>query len=86
MGLSDIPFQPGGDSYIERAVGTDDSSLRAQSPVYHADKIKVPIIIAHGEIDRRVPIFHAHDLRNALDKEGIEYEWLIESGEAHVFF
>ena len=86
MDRSDIPWQPGEDSYLEEAVGVNEEDLRAQSPVYNADKINVPILIAHGGQDRRAPPFHARDMREALEDEGKEVEWLYESAEGHGFY
>jgi dipeptidyl aminopeptidase/acylaminoacyl peptidase len=83
---SDIPWQPGGDNYIEEAVGVNESELRAQSPVYNADKIEVPILLAHGGKDRRAPPFHARDMRKALRDNDKDVEWLYERGEAHGFY
>lgn len=86
MDRSDIPWQLGEDSYLEEAVGVNEGDLRAQSPVYNADKINVPILIAHGGQDRRAPPFHARDMREALEDEGKEVEWLYESAEGHGFY
>ncbi|PCH59624.1 MAG: hypothetical protein COC19_06855 [SAR86 cluster bacterium] len=86
MNRSDIPFHPGGDSYLARTLGDDEQELRELSPVYHADKITVPVFLAHGGQDRRVPDFHAKDLRKALAENGMEAEWLLKRGEGHGFY
>jgi len=86
MDSSDIPWQPGGDNYLEETLGSDEDELKAQSPVYNAGKIDVPIMIAHGGEDRRAPAFHARDMRDALEKEGKEIEWFYKRGEGHGFY
>jgi len=86
MGRSDIPFQPGGDNYIETSIGADEERLRIQSPVFHADNIKVPVYIVHGTEDRRVPVFHARSMINALEDSGVEHSSWIERGASHGFY
>ena len=83
---SDIPFVPAGMAYLKQVLGTDEASLKAQSPAYNADKIQVPIFIAHGGQDERAPISHAESLRDAMDQHGVSYEWMIEPDEGHGFY
>lgn len=86
MDRSDIPFQPGGDNYLETAIGTDEEELRSQSPVFNTDRIKVPIYLVHGTDDRRVPVFHARTMIDALEESGVEFESWIERGASHGFY
>ncbi len=82
----DIPELLYGKSYLDYAIGSDVEQLRAFSPVNHVDKLKIPVLIAHGEEDRRVPFEHAEALRAAMEANGKEYEWFVESTEAHGFY
>ncbi len=61
----------------------DVEMLRAHSPVLLADRIKAPVLLAHGERDKRVPMVHARDMRKALQAAGHEPEWLIFDLEGH---
>lgn len=70
---------------VEQMMGTDTSRLKAFSPVYHADKLNVPLLLSHGDDDERVPMIHAERLKAALDKAGKRYEWLEFEGEGHGF-
>jgi dipeptidyl aminopeptidase/acylaminoacyl peptidase len=70
-------------AYLRAAVGTDMEELRKRSPVYNADKIKIPVMLIHGKDDERAPFEHARRLRAALQKAGNAPEWISETGEAH---
>jgi dipeptidyl aminopeptidase/acylaminoacyl peptidase len=59
--------------------------LERFSPVRHAEKIKAPVLIAHGLGDERVPISHANQMRAALRKHGKEPEWVVYNDEGHGF-
>ncbi|MDL1860903.1 S9 family peptidase [Betaproteobacteria bacterium PRO7] len=58
--------------------------LDAASPARLADRIRRPVLIAHGYNDVRVPIEHAHRMRAALDRAGMrDVEWVVYPDEAH---
>lgn len=61
----------------------DAAMLDANTPVLHASGIKAPLLLAHGSDDRRVPIQHGTDLREALHKAGRPPEWVFYAGEGH---
>jgi dipeptidyl aminopeptidase/acylaminoacyl peptidase len=67
-------------------IGADNATLKAMSPLYHLDKFNVPVLIVHGEKDPRVPLKNAEVLRDALQKSGKPYEWLVKSKELHGFY
>jgi dipeptidyl aminopeptidase/acylaminoacyl peptidase len=50
------------------------------------DRLKLPILLIHGERDDRVPIVHAERLREALTAAGRPPGWLVEKGEGHGFY
>jgi dipeptidyl aminopeptidase/acylaminoacyl peptidase len=81
----DIAKVERGQRYLKEAVGTDKEELRRRSPTYNADKIKIPVMLIHGSLDRRAPVAHATRLKAALEKAGNPPEWLTEIGEAHGF-
>ncbi len=63
----------------------DKEKLRAVSPLYHADRIKAPLLLAYGASDRRVPMTHGNQMRSALDKYNKSYEWVVYPDEGHGF-
>lgn len=64
----------------------DEATRRAQSPMLMLDKLRAPMLIVHGGLDRRAPLRHATDLRDALKKRDHPHEWLLKSTEGHGFF
>ncbi|WP_199611490.1 alpha/beta hydrolase family protein [Flocculibacter collagenilyticus] len=82
----DIKQSSSGERYLEMTIGTDENQLKAMSPVNSVNKIKVPVFLAHGKKDRRVPYEHAKRLRKAFDKSGVDYTWYVKSKESHGFF
>jgi len=73
------------EKFMSRRVGEKPEDLVATSPVHNVSKIKVPVFIIHGEKDVRVPIEHANRLREAMDKAGKPYEWMVKP-EGHGFY
>ncbi|KGJ94850.1 alpha/beta hydrolase family protein [Colwellia psychrerythraea] len=82
----DVQQRRSGMSYLKRVLGTDEEQLKNMSPVNYVNKIQVPILLAHGEEDKRAPFEHAERLREALDEEKKPYEWFVIGNEAHGFY
>ncbi|WP_205967732.1 prolyl oligopeptidase family serine peptidase [Paraglaciecola sp. 20A4] len=82
----DIVDRSWGSRYLETTLGKDKEHIRSMSPVYHADKIQVPVFLAHGEQDQRAPIEQLERLKDALDKNDKEYEFYGVSAESHGFY
>jgi dipeptidyl aminopeptidase/acylaminoacyl peptidase len=59
--------------------------LKSRSPLYSADAIKIPLLIAQGGCDPRVKKAEAEQLVAALQSKGIPYEYLLFSDEGHGF-
>lgn len=83
---SDIQDSLYGRNYLRKVLGTDEGVLAEQSPVTYIEKLKAPVLIAHGTRDKRVPFSQAERLRKALEKHGKPYEWLEFKGEEHGFY
>lgn len=67
-------------------LGRDKDELNRFSPASQASKIKVPVMLVHGEDDERVPFKHAQVMRAALKAEGRDPEWMAVAGEGHGFY
>lgn len=82
----DITSLKWGGAFLDTTLGTDVEQQRENSPVYHVDKLKAPVLIIHGEDDQRAPIEHAEKLKKALDEHKHPYEWLVKDKEGHGFY
>jgi dipeptidyl aminopeptidase/acylaminoacyl peptidase len=82
----DIQTSASGKNYLDLALGTDKKELERRSPVYNADKIRIPVLLLHGRVDERAPYEHAKRMRDALKKAGNPPELSTEWGEGHGFF
>ena len=61
----------------------DAAMLKAVSPVQQAARIRAPVLLAYGELDRRVPLVHGREMRDALTAAGRPPEWIVYPGEGH---
>ena len=82
----DIRESKSGRSYLNTVIGKNDADLDANSPARLADKIDVPVLLIHGEDDKRAPFAQAKAMRAALDAAHKPYEWLSKPGEGHGFY
>ena len=63
----------------------DSLLMREASPVFHADKIKVPLFVAQGANDPRVNKAESDQMVEALKKRGIDVEYMVKDNEGHGF-
>lgn len=63
----------------------DEELLRAISPVFHAEKIKNPVMILQGATDPRCPREQSDEMVAAIRRNGGKVEYLVYSDEAHGF-
>lgn len=63
----------------------DAAMLAANSPLKRVAEIKVPVLLMHGVLDRRVPIVHATKFRDAAEKAGVKLTWVRFDEAAHGF-
>ncbi|MBI5256067.1 MAG: S9 family peptidase [Burkholderiales bacterium] len=61
----------------------DAAQFEATSPLHQAARITRPLLLAHGGIDRRVPVEHGARLRDALRKTNDRVEWIGYADEGH---
>ena len=64
---------------------TDKELLAAASPALHADNIRAPLLIAQGAQDPRVNIEESNQMVAALNKHGIDVEYIVKDNEGHGF-
>jgi dipeptidyl aminopeptidase/acylaminoacyl peptidase len=63
----------------------DSMLLRAASPVFSVDQIKVPLFIAQGANDPRVNKAESDQIVEALKKRGVKVEYMVKDNEGHGF-
>ena len=61
----------------------DAAMLKEAAPVERAREIKVPMLLAYGSEDKRVPIDHGEQMRAAMRAAGNEPEYVVYAGEGH---
>jgi len=87
--LKDIPpyFRPYQQMFYE-TVGnpeTDADYFREVSPVFHTDKIKVPVLIAQGAKDPRVNMNETNQFVKELKKRNVPVTYILKEDEGHFF-
>lgn len=70
------------DRYMGAASHTDPH-LQEISPVDHADKVAIPILIIHGKDDTVVPFEQSQEMVDALQKAGKHVELIVLQHEDH---
>ena len=72
---------------IARFIGADpatDPEIYAKtSPMTYIKQASTPTLIQHGELDRRVPIPNAYELRQGLENRGVKVEMIVYKGFGH---
>jgi len=53
------------------------------SPLKHADRIKAPLLLVHGDRDARVPISHGKAMLKAMQAAHKDVQWLEFEDEGH---
>jgi dipeptidyl aminopeptidase/acylaminoacyl peptidase len=61
----------------------DSDQLRATSPARHADQVKCPVLLMHGEGDTTVPIEQSELMESALKSAGKDVQFIRFPGEDH---
>jgi dipeptidyl aminopeptidase/acylaminoacyl peptidase len=61
----------------------DPAIYQKTSPVAYIKNARTPTLIQHGELDRRVPIANAYQLRQALEDRGVKVEMIVYKGFGH---
>jgi dipeptidyl aminopeptidase/acylaminoacyl peptidase len=62
---------------------TDAEQFKATSPLYNAERITQPLLLAYGGVDRRVPLIHGTRFRDAVSMTNKDVEWVEYPEEGH---
>ncbi|MHC4600709.1 MAG: alpha/beta hydrolase family protein, partial [Planctomycetota bacterium] len=63
----------------------DEAFLKSRSPLFHVDRIEIPLLIAQGANDPRVKQAESDQIVEALRKKGHAVEYLLFPDEGHGF-
>ncbi len=63
----------------------DKELLTAISPVFHADKIRIPLLVAQGANDPRVKKAESDQIVEAVRKAGKDVVYIVKDNEGHGF-
>lgn len=64
---------------------TEAEFLKSRSPLFKADQIKIPMLIAQGANDPRVNQAESEQIVEALKENGVEYKYMLFPDEGHGF-
>jgi dipeptidyl aminopeptidase/acylaminoacyl peptidase len=69
--------------YLGKNPVDDPEIYQKTSPISYIKSARTPTLIQHGELDRRVPIANAYELRQALEDKGVRVEMIVYKGFGH---
>ncbi|MFL6275974.1 MAG: S9 family peptidase [Blastocatellia bacterium] len=69
--------------YLKATPWDDAEVYRKTSPIAYIKNARTPTLIQHGELDRRVPIPNAYELRQALEDRGVPVKMIVYKGFGH---
>ncbi len=64
---------------------TEQEFMKSRSPLYYADQVKIPMLIAQGGNDVRVPQQESDQMVEALKKAGADVQYLLFPNTGHGF-
>lgn len=69
--------------YLQGTPWDNADIYQKTSPISYVNRAKTPTLIQHGELDRRVPIANAYELRLALEDKGVPVKMVVYKGFGH---
>jgi dipeptidyl aminopeptidase/acylaminoacyl peptidase len=71
--------------FVKNQIGDKSDDLKARSPYYHADKVKIPMLFIHGEDDRVVDVEQSRIMVDELKNFDKSVEYLeLENGDHYL--
>jgi dipeptidyl aminopeptidase/acylaminoacyl peptidase len=70
-------------NYLGNDPAADPAIYAKTSPMNYIKSARTPTLIQHGEIDRRVPIANAYELRQGLENRGVPVTMIVYKGFGH---
>lgn len=70
-------------NYLGKDPADDPEIYQKTSPMSYIKTARTPTLIQHGELDRRVPIANAYELRQGLEDRGVRAEMIVYKGFGH---
>src|SRR3989338_3513815 len=64
---------------------TESDFLKSRSPLFHVEKIKIPMLIAQGANDPRVKQAESEQIVEAMKQKGIDHIYMLFPDEGHGF-
>ncbi len=61
----------------------DAAQLKATSPLAQAARVRQPLLMAYGALDKRVPLYHGKQFHDAVKDHNKQVEWVLYGDEAH---
>ncbi len=83
---SDTSRFASGRLYLTTVLGRNPKVLKAFSPAFHADKLKIPVFLLHGGRDVRCPVGGYDEMVAAIKKHGTSLQTLYYRNEGHGFY
>jgi dipeptidyl aminopeptidase/acylaminoacyl peptidase len=72
-----------GKSWLDKVRGDKSFDLGTVSPLANVARLKVPVLIAHGDEDQRVPLKQSSLYVKALQQANKQHEFHLYKGEGH---
>lgn len=69
--------------YLKATPWDEPEIYQKTSPISYVKNAKTPTLIQHGELDKRVPIPNAYELRQALEDRGVPVRMIVYKGFGH---
>jgi dipeptidyl aminopeptidase/acylaminoacyl peptidase len=73
-------------NFYKKAIGDNEESLKAISPITYVDKMNTPLFLAHGGADHITSAKQAFAFHDALNAAGKTHEWMFFDNEEHGFY
>ena len=70
-------------NYLGNDPAEDPAIYAKTSPMNYIKTARTPTLIQHGEIDRRVPIANAYELRQGLENRNVPVTMIVYKGFGH---